>query len=115
MKGGCKEYPNTGVRFDPRSITSARMPESLKVYSGFLNRAFYFLNVNGHISKKIIDRETDTIEKLLPYNETNDKFKSSYWFNSDMYRIEFFRTSPNNFKVYAFKLFFIEEFFSHPG
>ena len=47
MKGGCKEYPNTGVRIDPRSITSARMPESLKVYSGFLNRAFYFLMEMG--------------------------------------------------------------------
>lgn len=115
MKGGCKKYPNTGVRIDPRSITSARMPESLKIYSGFLNRALYFLKENGYMSKKVIERETETIKRLLPYNETTNKIKSSHWCNSGMYRIEFFRTSPKNFKVYAFKLFFIEEFFDLPG
>jgi hypothetical protein len=50
MKGGCKEHPNTGVKIDTRSITSARMPESLKVYNGFLNRASYFLMVNGSLN-----------------------------------------------------------------
>jgi len=50
MKRGCKEYPNTGVKIDPRSITSARTPESLKVYNGFLNRASYFLMVNGSLN-----------------------------------------------------------------
>jgi hypothetical protein len=29
MKGGCKQYPNIGVKIDPRAITSGRMPESL--------------------------------------------------------------------------------------
>lgn len=115
MKGSCKEYPNTGVKFDPRSITSKRMPESLKVYSGFLNRALYFLMENGYMKKKVIEREEGKIQRLLPFKETNDKIKSSHWFNSGMYRIEFFRTSPKNFKVYAFKLFFIEEFFDLHG
>jgi CTP:phosphocholine cytidylyltransferase-like protein len=114
MKGGCTEYPNKGVKIDPRSITSVRMPESLKVYSGFLNHAFYFLKENGYMCKKIIERETETIESLLPYSKTKNKLRSSHWFNSDMYRIEFFRTSTKNFKVYAFKLFFIEEFFNLP-
>jgi len=39
MKGGCKNYPNEGVKIDPRAITSAMMPESLKVYCGYLIKA----------------------------------------------------------------------------
>jgi hypothetical protein len=39
MKGGGNIYPNQGVKTAPRSITSARMPESLKVLLATLKMA----------------------------------------------------------------------------
>ncbi len=110
MKGGCKQYPNIGVKIDPRAITSARMPESLKVYTGYLHPALYYLMSNGYLQKKDIDREGDKIKELSPYNVTKSKLQSSYWFLSDTYLLEFFRTSSYNYKIYALKIVFFEEY-----
>ncbi len=112
MKGGCTEYPNKGVKIDPRAITSARMPESLRVYSGFLNHEYFFLMTNGFLQKKDIKREKEKIEKLLPYKYTLDKLKSSHWFYSDTHLVEFFRTSRHNFKIYVLRTVFFEEYHS---
>lgn len=109
MKGGYKEYPNKGVKFDPRAITSRRMPESLKVYSGQLNYGFNFLMINGYLTKSDREKIVEKIEMLESYDQTGDKLKSSYWCCNKSYLIEFFRTSRTNFKIYALQLFFFEE------
>ena len=109
MKGGNKQYPNIGVRIDPRSITSARMPESLKVYTGYLIPAFYYLMTNGYWQKKDLNREREKIQALRPYNVTKNKLQSSYWFHSDTFLLEYFRTSHFNFKIYALRIVFFEE------
>jgi len=108
MKGGCVSYPNKGVKIDPRAITSAKMPESLKVYSGFLNRAFLYLKGEGILKRADIDKVYHVISNLPPVNRSNDKMESSYWFYSDTCLVEFLRTSINNFKVYALKVKFFK-------
>jgi len=109
MKGGGEIYPNKGVKIDPRSITSAKMPESLKVYSGFLIDSYKHLMGEGILKQSDINIEDRKIRGLLPFCETHDKFKSSHWFRSDTYLIEFLRTSDYNYKVYALKIIFFEE------
>ncbi len=110
MKGGCKQYPNIGVKIDPRAITSARMPESLKVYTGYLHPALYYLMSNGYLQKKDINREGDKIKELPQYNVTKRKLQSSHWIRSETYLLEFFRTSSYNYKIYALRIEFFEEY-----
>ena len=109
MKGGGKIYPNEGVKIDPRAITSARMPESLKVFSGYCIDSYKFLMGEGILKQSDINREEYKILDLLPLYQTDDKFKSSYWFSSDTHLVEFLRTSDYNYKVYALKIIFPEE------
>jgi hypothetical protein len=109
MKGGGEIYPNKGVKIDPRSITSAKMPESLKVYSGFLLYSYKYLMGEGILKQSDINIEDRKIRGLLPFSKTHDKFKSSHWFRSDTCLIEFLRTSDYNYKVYALKIIFFEE------
>ena len=109
MKGGCEIYPNRGVKVDPRAKTSVRMPESLKVYSGYLTDGYKFLMGEGMLRRHDIEREGQKIKDLQPLFETHDKFKSSYWFISETHIVEFFRTSIYNYKVYALRIVFLEE------
>ena len=109
MKGGGKKYPNKGVKIDPRAITSARMPESLKVYSGYLYQGYRYL-----VRKKImiwpeIEMEDQKIKALVPLSANNNKFEASLWVFYDNHVIEFFRTSEYNYKIYAFRIVFDEE------
>ena len=109
MKGGGKNYPNEKVKIDPRAITSAKMPESINVYSGYLERGYFCLMGKGIITSPYIERENQRIRDLLPFSETKHKLKSSHWFYTDTHHVEFFRTSPYNFKIYALKVLYIEE------
>jgi len=110
MKGGGKIYPNIGVKIDPRAKTSARMPESLKIYSGYLKPGYTYLMGEGMITRSYIAREDQKINALLPFCQTRNKLKSSHWFHSDTHLVEFFRTSSYNYKIYALRIMFIEEF-----
>ena len=110
MKGGCKIYPNLGVKIDPRAITSAKMPESLKVYSGYLKRGYFCLTGKGIITMPYIAREDQEINALLPLSETRNKFKSSHCFFTETHYVEFFRTSSYTFKIYALRIFDFEKF-----
>ncbi len=109
MKGGGKIYPNKGVKIDPRAITSARMPESLKIYSGYLIRGYTYLKSEGIMTRKYIEKEEAKIKALRPFTLTNNKFESSHWFLSETHLVEFFRTSEYNYKVYALKFIHLEE------
>jgi hypothetical protein len=109
MKGGGEIYPNKGVKIDPRSITSAKMPESLKVHCGYLKPGYTYLMGEGMMTRSNIEREDQKINSLLPFCQTGNKLKSSYWFHSDTHIVEFFRTSSYNYKIYALKILFIEE------
>jgi hypothetical protein len=103
MKGGCKIYPNEGVKIDPRAITSKKMPESIKVYCGYLDRGYICLMGKGIITKAYIEREDQKINALLPLSQTKDKLKSSHWFYTETHLVEFFRTSSYTYKIYALK------------
>ncbi len=109
MKGGGTIYPNKGVKIDPRALTSVRMPESLKVYSGYLLQGYNYLMREGILTGLDIEREEDNILDLLPLCKTGNKLKSSLWFRSDTHLVEFLRTSNYNYKVYALKILFFEE------
>ena len=109
MKGGNEIYPNKGVKIDPRALTSAKMPESLKVYSGYLTDGYKFLMGEGMLRLNDIEREGQKIKDLQPLFKTHNKFKSSYWFISETHIVEFFRTSIYNFKVYALRIVFLGE------
>jgi hypothetical protein len=109
MKGGCKIYPNEGVKIDPRAITSKKMPESIKVYCGYLDRGYICLMSKGIITSPYIERENQRIRDLLPFSQTKDRLKSSHWFYTGTHLVEFFRTSPYNFKLYALKVPYIKE------
>jgi hypothetical protein len=109
MKGGGIVYPNKGVKIDPRSITSAKMPESLKVYSGYLKACYNCLMGEGMMKRSYVERENQKISDLMPYSQTANKFKSSHWFRTDTHIVEFFRTSEFNYKIYALQIAFIEE------
>lgn len=109
MKGGCKIYPNKGVKIDPRSITSARMPESLKVYSGYLIRGYDYLKGEGILSQSDIERESVKIKNLPPLSISQNKILSSRWFPTKTHIIEFLRTSAFNYKVYALRTVFLDE------
>jgi len=109
MKGGCKVYPNQGVKIDPRTIASGRMPESLKVFSGQLNYGYNYLVKNGYCIQADIDKIIGKPETLEAYNQSRHKFKSSYWCMTDFYIIEFFRTSMTNYKIYALRILFFQE------
>jgi len=109
MKGGCTEYPNKGVKIDPRAIASGRMPESLKVFTGLLNYGYIYLMNNGYCTKQDIKKIVGKIEMLDAYNQSRNKLKSSYWCMNDFCLIEFFRTSRSNYKIYALNIFFLEE------
>lgn len=109
MKGGGAIYPNKGVKIDPRALTSIRMPESLKVYSGYLRQGFTYLLGEGILTWSDIEREYYKIQGLLPLQKTKNKLHSSHWFHSGTYLIEFFRTSSFNFKIYALRIAFPEE------
>ena len=110
MKGGGKIYPNEKVKIDPRAITSAKMPESINVYSGFLERGYFYIMCKGIITRPYIEREKQKISNLLPLSETRDKFKSSRSFFTDTHYVEFFRTSSYSFKIYALRIFDLEKF-----
>jgi hypothetical protein len=109
MKGGGAIYPNKGVKIDPRALTSIRMPESLKVYSGYLNEGIKYLLREGILAWSDFEREYDKIQGLFPLQKTKNKLHSSHWFSSKTYLIEFFRTSSYNYKVYALRIAFPEE------
>jgi len=83
MKGGNEFYPNKGVKIDPRAITSARMPESLKVYSGYRVESYKYLMGEGILKRSDITREEGKIKDLLPFCHTYNKLKSSHWFRSE--------------------------------
>ena len=100
----CTEYPNAGVFLDPRTITSAKMPESILIYRGDIKNAFSNLIRKGYCIPYDISRQKEFIYNLIPYNLTQDKIASSHLFFSDDYLIEFFRTSRSNYKVYAMRL-----------
>lgn len=106
MKGGNKVYPNKGVKIDPRAITSANMPESLKVHSGYLDRGYKYLVRKGIMTWQDIEREKQKITALSPLSENNNKSKASLWLCYDNHVIEFFRTSNYNFKIYILKIAF---------
>jgi hypothetical protein len=109
MKGGGKIYPNEKVKIDPRTITSAKMPESINVYCGYLKRGYICLMGKGIMTRSYMVSEDAKICALLPFSQTMDKLKSSHWFYTDTHLVEFFRTSPYNFKIYALKVPYIEE------
>lgn len=109
MKGGGAIYPNKGVKIDPRALTSIRMPESLKVYSGYLDQGIKYLLREGILTWSEIERESDYIQGLIPLQKTKNKLHSSHWFRSETYIIEFFRTSSYNYKIYALRISFPEE------
>ena len=109
MKGGGAIYPNKGVKIDPRALTSMRMPESLKVYSGYLDKGIKHLLREGILVWSDFEKEYDKIKGLRPLQQTKNKFHSSHWFRSETYIIEFFRTSSYNYKVYALRIAFPEE------
>ena len=108
MKGGGKIYPNKGVKIDPRAITSANMPESLKVYSGYLDRGYKYLLRKGIMTWKDIERENQRIKALLPLSENNNKLEASLLVFHDNHLIEFLRTSNYNYKIYVLRLMFSE-------
>lgn len=110
MKGGGKIYPNEKVKIDPRTITSARMPESINVYCGYLKRGYGCLMGKGIITYPYIENEDQKISALLPFSQTRDKLKSSHWFFTETHLVEFFRTSSYTYKIYALKIFYIEEY-----
>jgi hypothetical protein len=103
MKGGGKIYPNEKVKIDRRAITSAKMPESINVYCGYLERGFFFIMGKGIITRPFIERENQRIRDLLPFSETKNKLKSSHWFFTGTHMVEFFRTSSYTYKIYAIK------------
>jgi len=109
MKGGGAIYPNKCVKIDPRAMTSIRMPESLKVYCGYLNQGFSYLLGEGILTRSDIEREYYKIQGLISLQKTKNKLHSSHWFRSETYLIEFFRTSSFNYKVYALRIAFPEE------
>lgn len=106
MKGLCKEYPNKGVRLDPRTITSVRIPESLRVYRGFLSSVLSHLVRKKYCTYYEIENKIDQIYDLEPFNVTNNKYKSSLFIYGEYYLIEIFRTSDTNYKAYALKIKF---------
>lgn len=109
MKGGSKVYPNLGVKIDPRAITSAKMPESLKVFSGYLNDGYYYLKGEGILTRKDVEREDQKIKNLSPLCQSVNKLIFSHWFHSNTHLIEFLHTSLFNYKVYALRIVFREE------
>lgn len=113
MKGGNEIYPNKGVKIDPRAITSAKMPESIKVYSGYLDKSYDYLKGEGILTRTDLEREHYNIRDLRPYSQTHDRLKSSHWFCSSTHLVEFFRTSIFNYKVYALRIVFLEELNSY--
>jgi hypothetical protein len=108
MKGGCKTYPNKGVKIDPRAITSAKMPECLKVHCGYLKSGYMFLMWEGIITRSYVESENPQISALLPFCQTKNKLKSSHLFRSDTHLIEFFRTTSFNYKIYALREVFFK-------
>lgn len=109
MKGGGKIYPNEKVKIDPRTITSAKMPESINVYCGYLKRGYVCLMGKGMITMPYIGRENQKICELLPFSQTRNKLKSSHWFFTETHFVEFFRTSSYTYKIYALRYFYNEE------
>jgi len=109
MKGGCKNYPNEGVKIDPRAITSAMMPESLKVYCGYLNQGYRYLVRKGIMTWEDIEINNQKILDLLPLSENYNKSEASLMVFQDNYVIEFFRTTKYNFKIYVLRLESFEE------
>ena len=97
------EYPNKGVWLDPRSITSARMPESLCILKGEIKYIFKDLVKDGYCSPIEIFYKKENIYNLKPFNVTGNKQESSFTFETNNYLFEFFRTSKFNYKVYALK------------
>jgi hypothetical protein len=109
MKGGGVIYPNKGVKIDPRAITSAKMPESLKVYSGYLKEGYDYLNGEGILTRTDIQKEDQKIRDLPSFFQSENKLISSHWFRSNTHLVEFLRTSTYNYKVYALRIIFFEE------
>jgi len=85
------------------------MPESLKVYSGYLINGYDHLKDEGIITRKVIQEEDQKIKNLPPLGQSENKFASSHWFHSDTHLIEFFHTSLYNYKVYALRIVFLEK------
>jgi hypothetical protein len=113
MKGGCEVYPNKGVKIDPRSITSAKMPESLKVYCGYYYNGYAYIVNEGIITWLDLEKEKPKIESLPPFCKTKNKLLSSHLFRSKTHLIEFFRTSQYSYKIYALRIAFFEDY--HPS
>ena len=109
MKGGGKIYPNKGVKIDPRTITSGKMPESLKVYSGYLNRGYKYIVREGIMTWKDIERDNQRIQALLPLSVNMNMSEASLWVFNDLHLIEFFLTSEFNYKIYVLKIALPEE------
>jgi hypothetical protein len=109
MKGGGSIYPNKGVKIDPRAITSERMPESIKVFTGYLDSGYTYLQSEGIVTRSYIEKENRMIKALMPFCQTQNKLRSSHRFHSDTHLIEFFRTSGYNYKIYAMRIVFFEE------
>ena len=85
------------------------MPESLKVYTGYLNRGYKCLVREGIMTWKDIERDNQRIQALLPLSVNMNKSEASLWVSNDHHLIEFFRTSAFNYKVYALRIAFPEE------
>lgn len=109
MKGGGKIYPNEGVKIDPRAITSAKMPESLKVYCGYLNQGYRCLVRKGIMTWKDIEINNQKILELLPLSENNNKFEASLLVFQDYHLVEFFRTNDYTYKIYVLRIALFEE------
>ncbi|KKK76950.1 hypothetical protein LCGC14_2858520, partial [marine sediment metagenome] len=71
------QYPNRGVWLDPRTITSARMPESLCILKGEIKYIFKNLVKNEYCSPIEIFYKKDNIYNLKPYNVAGNKLGSS--------------------------------------
>jgi len=96
MSVKCSQYPNYGVAIDPRTITSARMPESLCVYKGKIEYVFRFLYRHNYCEYNDIYVQKESIYQLAPLNITNKKIASSHLFWTEKYLIEFLKTSEHN-------------------
>ena len=90
--------PNEGNKLPPGTITSWVMPESKLVYKGDILPLYR--DLSQLLSKDIIEEETEYIQNLRPYSETNDWQKSSVQIFTDEYFMEVFRIFQNEYKLY---------------
>ena len=101
----CSKYPNKGVWLDPRSITSAKMPESSCMVKGQIKHIFKYCVKEGYCTPLDISARKELICDLKLYNQTGRKMESSIGYETETHVVEFFRTSKFNYKVYALERF----------